>query len=467
MCTCEHCSCAAHAPHPTKKSTPFVGVSRHEESFRAYTDEEIAAVKHKKKCQHAQAESTSCPWNKGSKFEGEAQSRSAFQAPPPEARPKSYKELLAVDPRAETDTRRTADEIAKHKFTGGTLYQEQFKELPLKNHAGAIAQKMKGIMTCGGRVQGPWGIQTGWKVEGTTATRAAHREWTAQEQKDAKPPKGNDLRFDSGESPWQHQSDQGFYQGASTAKSDYHAFDKEALLVAPAQVAKSKEKMKGDCNKWHNETHAWTPHTASYKDEMVTTYGREFQGKEKEEHGMHGKVAPKRDFWSAYQGSQESNHEALWFAGGVPRGGQQPAQTTRSVTQDLHRAFTKAEQQEGRPCKQKSLQRESANGPFECLKGATMEGKTVNQKDYAPPPREAYDHVGADKKKRAARQESILDEPSKAKEVRDFTTTSRGTHDKPQTCSCPAKQLLKQNPPPAPPPGREHVYYDEVARTWY
>lgn len=457
ICTCEHCSCAAHAPQPAKKITPFVGISRHEETYRPFTDQEKEDSAHKKCSKHAHAESASCPWNKGARFEGEAQSRSAFKAPPPEARPQSYKELFPVDPRAETDTRRTTDEIAKHKFIGGTVYQDCFVEQPMKSNQ-KLASKMKSKMTGSGKVQGPWGIQTAWKQEGTTATRSAHRDFTKDEYKNSKPPPGVDLRFNSEDSPWKYQSDKGFYQGNSTAKQDFQAFSKEELMKSPDHAAECKAKRKV------KDSHAWVPESASNKDLMVTTYGREFKEKRKEADTGHGKTAPVRDFWSAYEGQHrdgDDNHQALWFAGRT-----KPKQEQRTETHAQHRAFTAEEQKEGRPCATRSLRMESPNGPFEVHKGASMEKKTVNQNDFAPPPRDSYGHIGADKKGPKGHDENPL-EQQRGKETRDFQTTSRGTHDKPQKHHCPAKKLLRDNPPPAPPAGREHIYYDDMANVWY
>lgn len=98
-------------------------------------------------------------------------------------------------------------------------------------------------------------------------------------------------------------------------------------------------------------------------------------------------------------------------------------------------------------------------------------GESSSHRDFAPPPRDAYQRSQRNVKSQQLQSEG-----------RDFATTSQvafGTPPRPairkllssdnagQNSSCPAGDLCAVQPPPKPANGREHVYYDQGSKAWY
>lgn len=97
------------------------------------------------------------------------------------------------------------------------------------------------------------------------------------------------------------------------------------------------------------------------------------------------------------------------------------------------------------------------------LPARRFEGESSSRTAYTAPPPEAY-----------ARSANQTWQPSTPQRVagdrdgRDFATTSQSHFQPPPPRSpCPAGHLCSVMPPPAPPAGREHVYYDKTARQWH
>lgn len=94
-------------------------------------------------------------------------------------------------------------------------------------------------------------------------------------------------------------------------------------------------------------------------------------------------------------------------------------------------------------------------------------GESSSHRDFAPPPHDAY--------RRSQPPRSVQSQQAHH-EGRDFATTSRVAFGSPALAikkvmssdsACPASRVCAVQPPPKPPNGREHVYYDQAARVWF
>lgn len=475
ICQCQNCSCSKCAPKPELMQVPFQGISQNKQSHRHFTAQEVNEAKRNEGFEDKVKHPT-CPWDNTLRFAGEPATKHDFRAPPSSYRPVSYKDVYSTDPRAETDERRIDGTWGKGKFHGDTSYAKEFtaKEVVKQRSFKPAREPPPNV-----------------KFQGVSESNMKHKQFSAAEINEAKAKK-IEKPSESMDNPWQQMTEKTF-QGQSTTTRDFPAYTVQDKISTTGAGAGMTSEQCGAGDKWRDQPEPgkkWHDHRNDPR-EFVTSYNTAYVPKSSKrpsqmlpEDGPHGVKSPIRDFWASY-GAHEvykdndgPNDQAFWFGsskGFVPKEARPSARQFNGKTTSLEtfRSFSGNEQKEGRPDKGvrdqiKGLKQESADGPWGSGRTKPFDSRTSQHHDFGPPPREAY--VKYDSSKNPNTKDNLpnhFKENRHKCEDRDFRSTTNAAYPAHQRGLCPAQALLKRNPPPAPPVGRDHIYYDQGADTWY